>query len=66
MACDAAGQFSDSFRDEYPEIPLATRKGLRNILAHQYFAGDLRSVWSIAARDVPVLYESVLTIEKEC
>ncbi len=41
-------------------------KGLRNILSHQYFAVDLRSVWSIATRDVPVLCESVLAIEKEC
>ncbi len=41
---EAVGQFSDSFREAYPEIPLATMKGLRNILVHQYFGVDLCSV----------------------
>lgn len=56
---EAAGQLSQEFKSEHPDIPVSTMKGLRNILAHQYFAVDLRSVWNIVQNDVPVLSENI-------
>ena len=33
---------------------------VRNVLAHEYLAIDLETVWEIVKRDVPVLKEAVL------
>ncbi|MDO5844464.1 MAG: DUF86 domain-containing protein [Methanocorpusculum sp.] len=59
---EAAGQLSEEFKSEHDDIPVSTMKGLRNILVHQYFAVDLRSVWNIAMNDVPILHKQLLEI----
>ena len=56
---EAAGNLSAEFCDMYPQIPVSVMRGLRNILAHQYFAVDLKTVWTIAQNDVPPLLKTI-------
>ena len=56
---EAAGNLSEEFCEIYPHIPVSVMRGLRNILAHQYFAVDLRTVWTIAQNDVPSLLKTI-------
>lgn len=56
---EAAGNLSAEFCDMYPQIPVSVMRGLRNILAHQYFAVDLKTVWTIAQNDVPSLLKTI-------
>ena len=39
----------------YPEIPWSKMRGLRNILAHEYFGVDVSIIWQTAQEDLPPL-----------
>lgn len=52
---EAAGQLSPEFCALHPGIKVSDMKGFRNVLAHQYFAVDVKIVWKIALHDVPEL-----------
>ena len=56
---EAAGNLSEEFCETYPQIPVSVMRGLRNVLAHQYFAVDLKTVWTIAQEDVPPLLKMI-------
>lgn len=44
---EAARKLSASFREQHPEISWREIVGLRNILAHRYYAVDHAQIWSI-------------------
>ena len=52
---EAAGNLSDSFRQQHPEIPWAQIFAMRNILVHEYFGVDLNEIWQVVERDLPAL-----------
>jgi len=52
---EASRNLSQSFRDQHPEIPWQDIIGMRNRIAHVYFAVDLRTVWDTAKSDLPDL-----------
>lgn len=39
----------------YPEIPWADIRGMRNMIAHEYFGLDWNIIWETANSDLPVL-----------
>lgn len=39
----------------YPEVPWAEMRGMRNLLAHEYFGASRRVVWDTVARELPSL-----------
>ncbi|MFZ4675719.1 MAG: DUF86 domain-containing protein [Nodosilinea sp.] len=45
----------DDFFDQYPEIAWSDIKGIRNILAHDYFDIDPDEVYEICSKDIAVL-----------
>lgn len=61
---EAAGQLSMEFCVDNPDIPVSHMKGFRNVLAHQYFAVDLKTVWKIALYDIPDLMRSLSGLVK--
>jgi uncharacterized protein with HEPN domain len=44
---EAARKVSNAFRKAHPEIPWTRIVGLRNILAHRYYATDHALLWKI-------------------
>jgi len=36
-------------------VPWEQMRGMRNVVAHEYFGVDLRVVWDTATRDVPAI-----------
>ena len=52
---EAAAAFSDSFREQHPDIPWSKIIGMRNVLIHNYFGIDLDIVWSVVEDDLPDL-----------
>lgn len=47
-----------------PGVPWLQVAGARNILAHHYLGVDLKLVWSIIERDLPVLEEKIVALAK--
>jgi len=55
---EAAKSLLDAVPDaatRFPGIPFAAIYGMRNQLAHGYFAIDLDVVWNVIERDIPAL-----------
>ncbi len=44
---EMAGKLSESFKNTYSEIEWWKIKGLRNIVAHDYFGVDAEEIWQI-------------------
>jgi len=59
---EAARALSESFRARHPQVPWPQIVGMRNILVHDYFGIDLEEVWTVVARDLPVLQREVEAI----
>jgi uncharacterized protein with HEPN domain len=58
---EASSQIPDDLKDMYPEVPWYQMKGLRNIIAHEYFGVRLITIWETSQKDLPKL---TLLIEK--
>jgi uncharacterized protein with HEPN domain len=43
----------------YPQVDWSGVKGIRDVIAHEYFDLDAEEVYDICKRDVPVLIETV-------
>jgi uncharacterized protein with HEPN domain len=56
---EAARKVSSSFRNEHPEIPWRQMIGLRNILAHRYYAVDNAKIWTIIHDELPPVLDAV-------
>ena len=59
---EMADRISDEFRQKYSEIEWKSIKGLRNIIAHDYFGVDAEEIWSIIKLHIPALIESIWKI----
>lgn len=56
---EAVGALSLACRELEPEIPLTTIKGMRNLVAHQYFSVDEALVWTTVDDHIPALKAAV-------
>lgn len=54
---EAASRISSDFKREHAEIPWSEIIGLRNRIAHAYFAIDVDLVWQIVNDDIPALID---------
>ena len=52
---EAANRLPEGLRGQHPEVPWGTLIGLRNIIAHGYFALDRRIIWETSRNDLPTL-----------
>ena len=52
---EAAKRVSQEFRTGHPEIPWKKIAGLRDVVVHDYFHVDLKTVWKIVKEELPTL-----------
>jgi len=62
---EATKNLSLEFRERYPDIPWRSITGMRDKVIHEYFGVDIDAVWDTATRDIPLLKEKLLKIQKE-
>jgi uncharacterized protein with HEPN domain len=62
---EAAGNVSETFRSEHPELPVQLMVGMRNRLIHEYFGVKTDVVWDTCMEDLPRLKEIVLSVLEE-
>lgn len=54
---EAANHLPSELTNMHPELPWKEMRGLRNVLAHTYFAVSLSILWETATSDLPPLVE---------
>lgn len=59
---EATKRLSDGIRDRQSDVPWRDIAGMRDKLVHEYFGGDLVTVWETAREDIPALKQAVVTI----
>ncbi|MDD5673848.1 MAG: DUF86 domain-containing protein [Chitinivibrionales bacterium] len=52
-------RISDAFKTAHSEVDWVQIKGLRNIIAHDYFGVDAEEIWQIIKRYLPSLKQTV-------
>lgn len=62
---EAAKKIPEEIRQRYPQVDWRGVAGLRDILAHAYFALDDATLWQIVQSDVPKLLDVLDQIENE-
>lgn len=52
---EAASNLPIGIQEQYKDVPWGMMRGIRNILAHEYFGIDLEIVWKTVKEDLPNL-----------
>ena len=52
---EAASHMPTEIQEQFRDVPWDMMKGIRNILAHEYFGVDLEIVWKTVKKDLPNL-----------
>jgi uncharacterized protein with HEPN domain len=56
---EAARHMPDEIIRRHPELPWSEMRGMRHILAHEYFGVDVAIIWKTAKLSLPSLRQSV-------
>jgi uncharacterized protein with HEPN domain len=59
---EAVKKLPDDLRERYPDVAWREIAGLRDFIAHAYFALDPDILWDAVQNDVPALLDSVREI----
>lgn len=62
---EAAAHIPDEIKEQYPDIPWRTMKGIRNILIHEYFGVDNQIIWETVQKDLPDLKDKIIALTTE-
>lgn len=57
---EAASHLPPEIQNEFKEIPWRMMKGIRNVLAHEYFGVDLDIIWKTIKDDLPKLKKQLI------
>jgi len=56
---EAASQTPDSIKEKHSDVPWYKMKGLRNVIAHEYFGVRLITIWETIQNDLPTLESQI-------
>ena len=56
---EAAAALPEDIVSRRPDIPWHLMRGMRNVLAHRYFATETEAIWETATEDIPPLIEAL-------
>lgn len=56
---ESVARLSDDFKDKHGHIEWTKIKGLRNIIAHDYFGVDIEEIWQIVRKKIPALKKQI-------
>ena len=59
---ESVSRFDDEFKTKFSEVPWREVKGLRNIVAHNYFGVDPEEIWDIIQNHLVPLKEQIKSI----
>ena len=59
---EAAGNIPLEIQEKYPELAWLEMRGMRNIVAHEYFGVSLLIIWRAIAHDLPPLAEGLMKL----
>lgn len=59
---EASKSIPVAVRRSYPAVPWDQMSGMRNILIHEYFGVDLKTVWHTVKHHVPILKKQLETM----
>lgn len=62
---EAVKQLPESLKSQHPHIPWREIAGLRDFVAHVYFALDLDILWNVIQQSIPTLLTSVDTLMED-
>lgn len=62
---EAAGHIPLDVQEEYPEIVWFEMRGMRNIMAHEYFGVSIPIIWQTIQNDLVLLSEGMKQIIKD-
>lgn len=57
-------QDCSEFTEKYPDLPWRSMKGMRNRIAHGYFAIDMEIVWETVQIALPQLLEQLADLDR--
>lgn len=60
---EAANNIPWGIITRFPDIPWAHMRGMRNMLAHEYFGVDIEVIWKTAIEDLPELKKQIERID---
>ena len=64
---ELSNRLSETFKETHREIPWASIRGLRNMVAHEYGSVDPQIIWETVIEDIPVLEQfcrNILNVER--
>ena len=56
---EAASRLSEEFLGSQVELPIRQAKGLRNVIAHEYFSVNHERIWNVVINRVPELVSAL-------
>lgn len=59
---EAAGFIPLEIQEKYPELPWLEMRGMRNIMAHDYFGVSLPIIWHAIDQDLAPLAKGIRTL----
>ncbi len=62
---EAAARLTNQFKRTNTEIPWKAIIGLRNIIIHDYSSVNLKEIWKIASKDLPMTKKQIEELLKD-
>jgi len=62
---EASKNIPASIQRSYPDIPGKQMNGMRNLLIHEYFGVDVKTIWHTAKKHLPALKNQLTSILHE-